>query len=386
MSGETGAAGQTVEGFRRRRRIRLAAGLTAGAVLVAGGVFWLSGGWDEWRHDRALDSACDGALAAGPLRELLGGAEVTAETRLDAGAWWQCRVSGADREKDGRIDLRVTVDEAGDRHADLESAATDAPLGHGWTGGFTFDPDSRSDDRGEARASLLLGCAAKPGAESGAESGAGISAEVTARISRADFALPETRTRLAAVLTGTASAFARQHDCAPAEGEPVREVGVSVNAWDYRPFASVSGSCAGLLDAPTAARWGVRTAVESAPGPKPTEGCTLGGLQGAPLYAFEAQYGAALSWYEREELRDLTAPPTHVDPKGHYVLWAKCPGAAQLAAYTVTPDDSGTRAATSGPALDHPALRKALRSFAARSAQTHGCTAPGTAPVYPDID
>ncbi|MFI8521498.1 hypothetical protein ACIGEZ_27310 [Streptomyces sp. NPDC085481] len=353
---------EILERFRRRRRLRLAAGLTAGAVAVAGGLFWLSGGWDAWRHDRALDSACDGALAADPVRELAGGAEVTAGIRSDRN-WWQCRVSEVDDEEAGRVDLRVTVSHSDDRSADLAAARTDAPLGHGWTGGFSFDPDQ--DRRGEASASLLLDC--------GGEPGGAVTAEVRARIARADFGRPETRAGLAAVLTRTATAYARQKGCEAAEGEAVREVGVSVNAWDYEPFGSVSGSCAGIVDAGTAARWGVRTAVETAPGPKPVEGCTLGGLRGAPLYTFTASYGQALDWAQRERLEDLADGPAGDAPDGRYVLWADCRGAADRAAYAVAPARGGSFT-VSGLALDHPGLRTALRAFAERSAKAHGCT------------
>ncbi|MCX5395258.1 hypothetical protein [Streptomyces sp. NBC_00094] len=353
---------QGLDRVRRRRRIRLAAGLTAGAVVVAGGLFWLSGGWGAWRHDRALDSACDGTLAADPVRELSGGAEVTAETRLGR-SFWQCMVSEVDDEEGGRIDLRVTISDARDHLASLEAARTDAPLGHGWTGGFAFDPDQ--ERRGQATATVMLDC--------DGEADSGVVAEVRARIDRADFGRPEDRAGLTSVLTRTATAYARQTGCQATEGEPVRKVDTSVNAWDYRPFASASGSCAGIVDARTAARWGVRTVVETASGPKPVEGCTLGGLRGAPLYTFTASYGPALNWSERERLEDLTGRPTGDAADGRYVRWADCPGAAERAAYVVAPDDSELGRA-SDLVLDHAGLRTALSAFAERSAKAHGCT------------
>ncbi|MEU6976118.1 MULTISPECIES: hypothetical protein [unclassified Streptomyces] len=353
----------------RRRRLRLAAALVAAAALAAGALFWASG---DVRHDAALDSACDGTLAAAPVRELVDGAEVTAEVRRGHGdSWWQCRVSEADAdEEDGRIDLRVTVSGAGDRRSSVQADRTDAPLGRGWTGGFAFDPDRDSDDRGDALATVLLGCAGRPGD--------GFVAEVRARTDRLDFGRPEERARLAAVLTGTATAYARQEGCRVAEGEPVRQVGVSVNAWDYRPFASVSGSCAGLVDAPTAARWGVRTAVETAVGPKPQEGCVLGGLKGAPLYTFTASYGPALDENRRDRLESATARPGD-HPDGRYALWSRCHDAVRRAAYDVY---ATTDARDTSPlSLDHPALRAALQRFADRSAKAHGCDAPSTEPV-----
>ncbi|GGW11037.1 hypothetical protein [Streptomyces narbonensis] len=350
--------------LRRRRRIRLAAGLAAGAAVVAGGLFWLSGGLQAWLHDRALDSACDGALATDPVRELVGGAEVTAETRTGRD-FWQCRVSEADDvdEEDGRIDLRVTVSDARDRFATFEADATDAPLGHGWTGGFAFDPDR--ERRGQATASVLLDC--------GGARGGGLIAEARARIDRADFGHPEARTDLTAVLTRTATAYARHQGCEVTEGAPVRKVGASVNAWDHEPFDSVSGSCAGIVDPRTATRWGVRTAVETAPGPKPVEGCTLGGLRGAPLYTFTASYGPALDRIARDRLEELSDRRAGDAPDGRYVLWADCRGGADRAAYVVAPI-GGTLGRTSHLALDHQGLRTALSAFAERSAKAHDCT------------
>ncbi|MEU3692594.1 hypothetical protein [Streptomyces narbonensis] len=354
--------------IRRRRRIRLAAGLTAGAAVVAGGLFWLSGGLQAWLHDRALDSACEGTLAAGPVRELVGGADVTTETRTGRD-FWQCRVSEADEvyEEDGRIDLRVTVSDAREGFATWEAAATDAPLGHGWTGGFAFDPDR--ERRGEATASVLLDC--------GGAQGGGMVAEARARIDRADFGRPEARTELTAVLTRTATAYARQQGCEVTEGAPVRKVDASVNAWDHEPFASVSGSCAGIVEPRTAARWGVRTAVETGQGPKPVEGCTLGGLRGAPLYTFTASYGPALAWNEWRNLEDLADRPAGDAPDGRYVLWADCRGAVDRAAYVVAPV-SGTLGRGSDLTLDHQGLRTALSAFAARSAKAHDCTLTAT--------
>lgn len=355
----------TFDRLRRHRRIRLAAGLTAGAVLVTGGLFWLSGGWDSWQHDRALDSACGGTLAADPVRELVAGAEVEAEIRTGRD-WWQCRVSEVDDEEHGRIDVRVTVSDRRSPIVSLDAEWKDAPLGHGWTGGFSFDPDA--EDRGEASASVRLACADRTSAEPAAP----VVAMVRARIDRADFGRPDVRSALTSVLTGTTTAYARQFSCRVTEGEPVREVGVSVNAWDYKPFASVSGSCAGIVDGRTAARWGVRTAVETAPGPKAVEGCTLGGMRGAPLYTFSASYGEALEWLERERLEDLAQEPPGDAPDGHYVLWADCPGREAGAAYTVAPHGN-RQSEASDLALDHPGLRAALRSFAERSAKAHGC-------------
>lgn len=51
--------------FRHKRWVRRTAVWTVTAAVLAGGVFWVSGGYAAWRDDRALDSACEGDLAAG---------------------------------------------------------------------------------------------------------------------------------------------------------------------------------------------------------------------------------------------------------------------------------------------------------------------------------
>ncbi|MEU8524695.1 MULTISPECIES: hypothetical protein [Streptomyces] len=349
--------------FWKRRRVRLTAAWTAGAVAVAGGLFWLSGGYDAWRHDSALDSACEGDLAAGPLRALLDGAEVTTSIRSGTRGW-SCKVDGVDSEEDGRNWLVVSVQRADDRAVGIDADGRDAPLGHGWTGSFSFSPDRDEDDRGEATAALMLDC--------GKEPGDGLVATVSARLHGADFTRPAARTRLTEVLTGTAASYARRTGCAAAKpGGAVGDPGVSVTSWDYRPFGTVSGACAGVLDAATAARWGVVTAVESPAGPKPIEGCTLGGLQGTELYALTAHYGPFVG-LRRLDARDAAREPGD-RPDGHYFLTARCPGAGDTAVYEIRP--RADRFA-SPLALDHTSLRAALKTFADRSAKTHACAPP----------
>ncbi|WP_418957500.1 hypothetical protein [Streptomyces tritici] len=339
-------------GALAKRRIRLTAVWTAAAVAVAGGLFWASGGYDAWRHDRALDSACDGDLAAGPLRALLDGTEVTTE-HISGARTWRCKVYEADRE-DGLARVMVSVQRADRRAVAVDAEPADAPLGNGWTGGFSFTPGTDEDGRGEASATILLDC--------GKEPGEGLIADVSARVDRADFTKAPARARLTELLTTTAMSYARRTGCAAKPGGAVVAPGVS--ATDPKPFAAVSGACAGVLDAATAARWGVRTAVESAAGPKAVEGCTLGGALG-PLYELRATYGPFVGTklaFARE-----AGPGDRAD--GHYYLTARCPGAGDTAVYEIdSPAEGAAR-----PVPDHPGLRAALARFAAASAKTHGC-------------
>ncbi|MER6598188.1 hypothetical protein [Streptomyces parvus] len=343
----------------RRRWVRRTATWTVTAAVLAGGLFWVSGGYDSWRDDRALDSACDGDLAAGAVRELFDGISLTSSGRwADRG---HCTVSASDDDTDAGLVLWSGRTE---HMTNLEnSGGFDAPLGHGWTGSFRFNPDSEDTD--EAGAVLVLSC--------GKESGHGQLMTAEADLGRGGFDDPVARERLVAILTETASAHARRTGCEASVGGRVKEVGVSTTRADYKPVAAATGSCAGLLDGKTAARWGVRTVQEIAGDPAPVENCALGGLRGAFLYGFTASYGpsARYAHMRLDERRDRRRPGTSA-----YALAAGCPGAGGTALFeveTLLDEDDPKLAA---PIVDHKGLRAALQRFAKRSAERHGCEAP----------
>ncbi|MFJ5049435.1 hypothetical protein [Streptomyces sp. NPDC088719] len=355
--------------FWRRRWVRRTAAWTATAAVLAGGVFWVSGGYDAWRDDRALDSACEGDLAAGAVRELFDGIHLTSSARW--GDRRHCTVGASDDDTDAGLVLWSGRTE---RMADLEDfGGFDAPLGHGWTGSFRFDPDS--EDRDEAGAVLMLSC--------GKESDYGQLMTAEADLGRGGFDDPVARERLVAVLTETASAYARRTGCAAPVGERVKDVGVSTTRADYKPVAAATGSCAGLLDGKTAARWGVSTVQEITAAPAPLENCVLGGLRGAYLYGFTAYYGPSARYArvrldERQD-NDAAARTGPDAPTGNYALAARCPGAGGTALFQVdTLGDEGDRK-LSAPVVDHRELRAALQRFAERSAENHGCEAPRAA-------
>ncbi|MEU6631489.1 hypothetical protein ABZ905_24870 [Streptomyces parvus] len=342
----------------RRRWVRRTATWTVTAAVLAGGLFWVSGGYDSWREDRALDSACDNDLAAGAVRELFDGISLTSSDRwTDRG---HCTVSAADDDTDAGLVLWSGRTE---HMTNLEnSGGFDAPLGHGWTGSFRFNPDSEDTD--EAGAVLVLSCGKGSGGQL-------MTAE--ADLGRGGFDDPVARERLVAVLTETASAYARRTGCEASVGGRVKEVGVSTTRADYKPVTAATGSCAGLLDGKTAARWGVRTVREIAGDPAPVENCVLGGLRGAFLYGFTASYGpsARYAHLRLDERRDSRRPGTSA-----YALAAGCPGAGGTALFeveTLLDEDDPELAA---PVVDHKGLRAALQRFAERSAKQHGCEAP----------
>ncbi|WIY76696.1 hypothetical protein [Streptomyces anulatus] len=351
--------------FWRRRPVRRTAAWTVTAAVLAGGLFWVSGGYDSWRDDRALDSACDGDLAAGAVRELFDDISLTSSG--GGTDRWGCTVSAADDDTDAGLVLWAREP---DRLMIVWDAdGFDAPLGHNWTGSFRFDPDDEDTD--EARAVLLLSC--------GKNSGHGRVMTADADLGRGGFDDPVARERLVAVLTETATRYTRRTGCAAPAGGRVKYVGVSTTARDYKPVAAATGSCAGLLDGKTAARWGVRTVREIACAPAPVENCVLGGLRGAFLYGFTASYGPSASYVHasrRDARRDDDTAREPDAPNGAYALTARCPGAGGAALFqveTLLDEDDPKRAA---PVVDHRELRATLQRFAERSAKTHGCEVP----------
>ncbi|URM91080.1 hypothetical protein LUW75_15020 [Streptomyces sp. MRC013] len=344
-------------GPRRRRGARWAAVATAAAV-VAGGAFWLSGGYDAWSGGGpALDGACEGHLAADPVRALLPDSALSASSELRQDGW-RCSVSAPGGEAGVEVRVRNAAEPLGPgARADPGEGAV--PLGGGWTGSFSYGAGA---DAARGRAVLLLDC--------GDESGDGLLAVADGRLARgASFEDGAARTRLVSALADTARSYARRTGCTvgrAVEGT-VRDVAVPV-VDPRRPLARASGTCRGVVDAATARRWGAGTAAETPARPAPVERCVLGSGLGSPLYTFTASYGPYGETALSGRGGALPANGAARSPSGRYRLTAECPGADGTGVYEIVPDD--------GLALDHASLRTALKAFAAASAGLHHCRPP----------
>ncbi|WP_010469792.1 hypothetical protein [Streptomyces somaliensis] len=340
---------------RRRRGARWAA-VAAAVAVVAGGAFWLSGGYGIRGGGSALDGACEGDLAAGPVRALLPDAALTASSELRQDGW-RCSVSAPGGEAGVEVRIRNAGEPLGPG-ASADPGPVAVPLGGGWTGSFAYGDDT---DAARGRAVLLLDC--------GDESGDGLLAVADGRLADgASFEDGAARTRLVSALADTARSYARRTGCGTgrdAEGTVEDVAAPVVDA--RRPLSRASGTCRGVVDAATARRWGAGTVAETPARPAPVERCVLGSGLGTPLYTFTASYGP----YGETALSDGGALPANgaaESPSGRYRLTAKCPGADGTGVYEIVPDD--------GLALDHASLRGALKSFAASSAALHRCGPP----------
>ncbi|MFJ3938592.1 hypothetical protein [Streptomyces parvus] len=373
----------------KRRAARAGAG--AGALVVlAGGVFWFGGGYDRWSTDRALTSACDGLLPADGIRAALGERRLksvadrsegglddpTTSLRVTCGI---SREPGENTGKDvGEGSVTVTVsgvptlgldDRRYERlYPELRTASLPpAPLGQGWTGVFATS-DSGTDT--EATTTVLLDCA--PG-----RGDLLVTVAVDMGTNRGDTPIdnPERRTAFARIATETAANASRRYGCDAELGEPLETTPLPVNEDEYVAPADAEGTCAGI-----AARGKtVVRAWESERGTAPYETCVLGDARGDTTYLATAHYGP----YAEGALHDHveragdpgpaeTGQRSGVLRNGSYWTMADCPADAAPAFYTL----SAPRDEEKGTKADRAYTLATLKTFAERSARTHGCAAP----------
>ncbi|MFI0814311.1 hypothetical protein ACH4TX_08750 [Streptomyces sp. NPDC021098] len=362
-----------------RRQVRGFAASALVLAVLAGVIVWFAG-----RDDRALDQACGGALAADEVRAVLGdsGMDVTSRTegafdsRRGTSLAVRCEVTAEDK---GRVD--VTISGAprpraeygtGELYTAVPARDTlPVPLGHGWSGLFATD-NARQGDRGDGKATtaVLLDCA-----------GGGRSLLITVETALNGATLDDPATRPAFVRTALATARrADDHwSCGARLGKPVRSVDLPVNEDEYQPLLGATGTCATV---PTAARSAVSTARETARARAPREICALGDRDGSSRYRLDAYYGPyaedARAQYTRNGGDEGVTPAEKPAGRlGQSAYWAgaDCPDGAPRALYLIRADDAD------GDVRVRPDLgyeREALKAFAARSAQEHGCEAPFT--------
>ncbi|WP_310726893.1 hypothetical protein [Streptomyces sp. N2A] len=332
-------------------------------VLAAPCVFYFSGAYDRWQDERSLADICRGSVDTSEVKELLGvdrlrghDVEVEGGANPHAGQLRKCSVG----DPEGRAWLSAAMDWSSDAAGALHDfggfepygdAGMAIPLGRGWEG--VMDEGRSGDDlvamvnmpctnhrRDPQRSSLIVTVKGQ----------AVHSIEENAQ-----------RVRFARTTVKTAENAARAWGCEAHPGGPIDRVSNNT-AHTKVPQGEARGTCAGIT---TAVR-------ESATDPRaPIENCYLLSDSGKSHYRVSSFYGpfvqalAAQSGYE-----DELDPGKPAGRKGSST-WAtaECPSGGK-ALYIVTglPDEEDRFAP------DGQLELSALKTFATRSAERHGCT------------
>ncbi|WP_411083067.1 hypothetical protein [Streptomyces sp. cmx-18-6] len=378
----------------KRYALRAGAGLGALAVL-AGGIFYFSGGYDRWSSGRLLTNACEGVLPVDGMRALLGdrnleSGEGTSEGSLDdakTSLRVACDIKRGTGENTGKhtrsgsVTVSVngvpTLDREALRYDSLypmvQSSLPPVPLGRGWNGVF----DAGSSREAKATTAVLLDCAPGRG-----DLLVTVSVDVRGYPGDTPLDNPERRTAYARIATDTAANASRRWNCDADLGEALRTVPLPVDEDEYVAPADAEGTCAGI----PARGKSVTRAWESERSTALYEKCVLGGVEGRPTHEFAAHYGPyaeGARHHHIEPSRDrdpiASGERSGLLPGGSLWTIADCPGGGGPAFFTARPhgdDDKRSEA-------EWAYARSALKVFAERSAAAHHCSAPA-APTGPE--
>ncbi len=372
----------------RRRAVRVGAGLGA-LVLLTGGLFFFTGGYDRWSTGRMLTRACDGVLPADQVRSLLGEGPLKAggddsEGSLD-GTTTSLRVTcGISRvtEKnagkpvdDGSVTVTIngvpTLTREDRRYESLyptmRSELPPAPLGQGWNGAFDV-----GDEHGEAEATttVLLDCAPGRG-----DLLITVAVDVDGYVDDSPLDNPARRIAFARIATDTAANASHRWNCHADLGEPLTTAPLPVNKDEYVAPADAKGTCSGI----TARGTSVARAWESGRGTAPFEACVLGDTEGHTTYRLAAHYGPYAEGVRHDQFeRSGDTDPigggqrSGVLADGGYWTTSACPGSGEPAFFSLIPySDKATRSDA-----DRAYELSVLKVFADRSAAAHHCAAP----------
>ncbi|GGN88178.1 hypothetical protein GCM10011579_081710 [Streptomyces albiflavescens] len=363
----------------RRIVLRAVGALVAAAVAVAGYLL-VHGDFQRWSDESALDGACDGLLDRNTVRDVLGPGAVEVEHERRGAGLVGCEVHIHDG---GTAEIRILdtaqVGQPWDSLYTGSSSALAVPVGQGWTGLFGADPDAfgptdpfRADEDEKVTTSLVLECTKESSAR-----GLSVTVETTLDKTLDD---PANRPEFARIAASTAVKASKTRHCGAKLGKPVRSLDLPVNEDEYKPLSTADGTCSGI----SAAR-GVATATETDREGAPHETCRLADADLRTRYVLEADYGPyaqeRLLRYEEESSEDTpsTDTPAHHRDRDGRMSWtaAKCLDGRAL--FTLQPlYERGEIREYPRDNADLAYERAALKAFAERSANAHGCSAPVT--------
>ncbi|MEV8566814.1 hypothetical protein AB0436_14805 [Streptomyces sp. NPDC051322] len=333
----------------RRRRIGIAAVVVAVALAVAGGALW----YKEHTPTAQLAKICNGVLPVDEMLQLTDPDAEVGDSKYKLESWHPDGPAQAGKPEGLPVSCRatpsgvwVTIEAADDAYSPYSIERDDIlplPLGHGWTGLLAQDTVL---DGPETTASVLLDCP-----DWSRSKGTGILVTVTAE---------GARTPVARVATVAAERTAQRSGCGAHPGEKITHIAGRATGQETAAGAA-KGTCAGLSSHPRMR--------ETAAGVAPTEICVLG-----DDLVLRAYYGPFVPGTSKRS----HGPGRYEKPWGEdgFGMWgsARCPGASKTAVYDISTTEHSKRDFTKEPLTSQE--RNDLRSFATRSADRHGCTAP----------
>ncbi|MCK1822719.1 hypothetical protein MTQ10_24735 [Streptomyces sp. XM83C] len=191
---------------------------------------------------------------------------------------------------------------------------------------------------------------------------------------------PAARRDSTRIATGTAAKAAKAYGCRTKLGaHPLPWVDLPEKQDEYVPLSGATGTCAGIPEGP-----GITTDRETARDAAPIERCLLGGdARTDTPWKPEAHFGA-YAVQERAAYERWPGYGSHIPshaPQGAFIddagYWASaaCPtGGGERALFTVRRTAPRTASYPTRAQLAY--VKQALRIFAIRVAQAHGCAAP----------
>ncbi|MEU3877000.1 MULTISPECIES: hypothetical protein [Streptomyces] len=327
-------------------------------ILIAGGVFYLSGGYDHWRDDRSFADACDGALRADQMRTALDSDSVraSAATRRDIGAVTACRVKDRSNDRTVSVEVHWGSETAGAAAAALRHRfVTDpviaaVPVGNGWRGAVV-------SDGGELFGAVELACSNKRDES--------LIVNLHTPVKAKD---PDQRRNVARLATSAARSAAQHYDCVAQPGKPVERISPDP-VRNPVPLARAKGTCAVVVrDAEGARKAGAASVQEAPTDPDtPAEDCYLRNSEGKEIYRLTALYGNFANGPRHGSSPDLAGDSGFGDGARYGYATAACPRDKERSLYVISAPMWTNR--TPDPEFAHAALK----SFAEESARNHGC-------------
>lgn len=354
----------------RQRRWPIVPAALVCLLLVGGGTFYVTGGYDSWRDNDALADSCGGVVAKDRIRSALhsehiearkGGASLAGEDALA-----DCSVTS--RGGGGSLAVSVNWGSKTERAASsvshlflTDSGSAAVPVGQGWPGVMVVND-------GDLFGAVELECSDRPGES------LVVSTRTKVGFSGADGGERE-RVDFAGVVTSTAAAASEKFGCSASNGQPVSRISPDPVHHPV-PLAEAKGTCAPLAAlAPEAQRHGASSAVEAPADPHaPVEDCLVTDSQGHTLYRFSALYGSfAKEVRHRTQAFPVTGDSGFEAAAHHGFGSAQCPGGSEKSLYTIAATRQSAHDGLTVKDPDTDFERAALKAFAKQSAKTHGC-------------